>query len=709
MDFLNKQTLNVDFIQTFFLDANRVNNNSTADITYVELYFKTKPDLQQQPSFAGTTSVTVFLTEMQDGRPVINAISSKRLVTKDYNQISVSSDAKAVTRFEFSSPITLATGREYGVAIVFGAPGYELWMAKAGDRVVGTNDPSPGGSLDHKGDLFVRNNVEQIIGDKSFDNIFTKRTSLDIKFSIAVAKYDVSNTVNVNLVNDDYEFFTVSNINGSFIEGEQCYKYAADGAGTVSTTINSAAVVGVGTSFTTSFAAGDYIVIKDASVPIGNTFIGQVHSVTNNTNLTLVIPAPKTLSAAKYVDTIIARLVTRNLINNKLYLNESTANTSVQFAAASQLIAVSSGANCTISSVDNIPIYEFMYASDPDLKNRGSILGNHYLTEGVTIGSAVSMKMRDTNFRGKKTAILLSKSTEMLNVGTLYDSDATNTDPKSFRLNTTLSTTGTADTDYEAPQLDIDDAYLGISSFAINNLLTNEHTDYGSATAKHISTKMTLNAGDSAEDVRVIYNAFKPYGTEITSYARIISQSDPAQFSDKHWTKLEMISGQNEFSMPDNKNDIRVYEYQFPKYPDTLLTLAGTASIVGSNNIVTGSNTAFGADLSIGDIIKIYSPTDPDIYGIFVVDTVTNATSIILTGIVSDVNLQRTGLKIDTLVTPHTGWLNPDNFNIVRYITPNGEVHDGWRSIAIKTVFTSTSVTNETPFVTKSSVIGVSS
>ena len=111
--------------------------------------------------------------------------------------------------------------------------------------------------------------------------------------------------------------------------------------------------------------------------------------------------------------------------------------------------------------------------------------------------------------------------------------------------------------------------------------------------------------------------------------------------------------------------------------------------------------------MSAGDIIKIYSPLFPDNYGIFSIESVDSNTSITLTDSVSNVNIQDTGLKIDTLSTPYTAFNNSDNFNIIRYFNSTGESYDTYSTVAIKTVLLS-DTTSIVPKIDDFRVIGVS-
>jgi hypothetical protein len=245
----------------------------------------------------------------------------------------------------------------------------------------------------------------------------------------------------------------------------------------------------------------------------------------------------------------------------------------------------------------------------------------------------------------------------------------------------------------------------------ISNDSANEHTNYGASSTKHISKPLSFESGNSAEDIRVIYNAWRPETTDVLCYAKIINSNDPAEFDSKSWTLLEMKRGTGQFSAKDNPGDYREYEFGFPDYPPSSNTVDGVIDTETNNstNTITGTGTLFDNDITAGEVIKIYDPLFPDTnYGVFSVDSVTGNTEIVLTSQVTNVNITGTGLKMDKLSTPYTAFNNADNLNIVRYFGEDGEIYDTYSTVIIKTVLTSSGY-EIVPKVADYRVIGVSS
>ena len=700
------QNLPYNFIQSFFLDPNSVNSSKTVDITDVKLYFKAKPTAINTSGYV-KPNVTIALVDMKENSPVINTQYNKSIVTLDYTQIYTSSDASAYTEFTFTTPITLETGRYYGVAIILGDAGYELWQCKQGDRLVGTNDPASGGSSEHKGDLFTKSNTTNTINNTNYDNVFNKRSELDLKFDLSVAKYNTSSDINVDLVNKDYEFFTVGNITGDFLSGEYVYQNVANSTGTIVTNSTSSIVTGTSTTFTSDINDDDYIVLVANST---TSEAAQVLRVISDTELELTETAGIDISGGAYKATPMGSLFYEDLLTNKMYLIDSTSNTSSTFGDGNTIVGVYSGATTTITSIDDFGISAFMTDIEMTIPSTGRISANYYLsnTSYYIDTTGHSVDFINANYVEDYTGILTSKSNEYNNTTNLFDSDSDSTGDKSLRLNVDLQYAGTGTTSYSVPNITTDYFYLTTSGWNINNDTTNEHTNNGNALTKSISKKLTFDSGRSAEDIRVIYNAYKPYGTDFKVYAKIINDTDPDAFDDKSWTELEILSGQGQFSSLSDKQDIREYEFGFPKYPHSSATLAGTVDTSGGNTSVIGVGTEFDNDLVAGDIIKIYSPLFPDNYGIFSIASVDSNTALTLSDSVSNVNIQDSGLKIDTLSTPYTAFNNSDNYNIVRYFNSTGESYDTYSTVAIKTVLLS-NTTSVVPKIDDFRVIGVSS
>jgi hypothetical protein len=77
----------------------------------------------------------------------------------------------------------------------------------------------------------------------------------------------------------------------------------------------------------------------------------------------------------------------------------------------------------------------------------------------------------------------------------------------------------------------------------------------GPAKARYITRRVTLNDGFDSGDLRVYLTAYKPSGTNIYVYAKILSGSDTDIFEDKQWQLLTQVGNENFASL--NSRDYR--------------------------------------------------------------------------------------------------------------------------------------------------------
>lgn len=124
--------------------------------------------------------------------------------------------------------------------------------------------------------------------------------------------------------------------------------------------------------------------------------------------------------------------------------------------------------------------------------------------------------------------------------------------------------TMTSNSDFMSPTIDITEhGTIGYNN-QINNLIAGEQGDYGQGYTRYIGETVTLAEGMDAETLDVYLNTYKPVGTETYVYAKIWNSQDPNKFDSNPWTRLVQVTNIGTASDPNNTNDYREYEYQFP-------------------------------------------------------------------------------------------------------------------------------------------------
>lgn len=706
-----KQNVSAEYIQTFFIDPNVLGNSSSVDITDLTLYFRNKPLRRRNRTGLQDPGVTVFITEVVNDIPDIDNQLKGSVVDLSWSQIGTSPDASVGTTFPFAEPVRLQAGREYAIGISVDDDLFVLWDSRKGDVLVGSNELSSGSSAEHRGALYLLTNAHKEINNTNFDSVYSKKTDIDLKFDIHAAEYDISD-ITIDFINPDYEFFTITNSTENFHGSEFVYQETANSAGTVSISGGSLTMTGVGTTLT-SLKQDDRIVVTDGA----ETEVFTVERVLSDTLVRLYERSPLTFANANFKIAPCGVVDHYDYNQVQLFIRESNANTTLKFAEGSTVVGVDSGTTAVIDTIDALPISVFSSDTDLDLPPNYKVQGTYDLSyddQGVfrisnTNTFQTDLNLLEPNHVTKYEGVILSRSLEANTTSAnLFDSDDDGAGDKSTRVSLTFQHQGSGTKSFESPVINMEDIGIATKLWQINNDTTDEHTNYGKAITKHVSQPLSFGEENQAEDIRVIYNAYKPQGVDIAVYAKIINAEDPQAIDDKSWTRLDLVSGANQVSDQDDDSDFREFEYGFPATIPSDQTLDGVFTTEVGNNVIQGSGTSFSGIVEAGDVIKVYSDLFDENYQFFSVEAIdAGAETITLTEPIPNSNIAGTGFKVDTTATPHTAYNNPDNNNIVRYFGPNGESYDTYDTVIIKTVLLSDDY-KVVPTVDDYRVIGVS-
>jgi len=699
---------NFTMIQTFYADPEIVSNSSEIGITSIDLFFKSKPDPSKNASGKPAPGVSITICEVQNDEPQLSKAYYGASVRKSYDEIYSFSDASTPTSFGFTTPLKLKTGRFYGVVIIFDDPSFEIWVNKQGDRISGTNTPSPGTNIIKDGKLYNKTNA----------GIYKAISDTDLKFAVNVAKY-ISNTSSQIYVNRNYEFLDIESRAGSFLGGEWVYQETANAAGTISVNAGNNVIIGTGTSFS-SYPDGGKIVVY------GNTTQKQVYTALNIVNNTYMTTASKIAfsnSATTYKVAPVGKVYYKDNLINKLYLVDSTANTTLKFANGAFIEGVDSGATANITTVGVFSVDRVQIKGDTRSPAAGKIVTT--LTTAIYNGSIYTydptnnvkfefnnpVKRNLTNW----DAYILSRSLEVDN-SNLYSNVDLLIDRKSFKIDATLTVSASNTGLFLSPSIEGDDIDMYVMQNKISNtyLVTDANTvsidsevnDNGAAISRHITKKVTFANNRFAEDVRMFMTAYRPSNTDLKIYTRIHNSQDPEAFDDKAWTPLEYMENGNKFSSREDKNDLIEYELGLSQYSESANVVPGTFTTQTANAIIVAEGVNPTVYVAANDLVKLYNPLIPEDYIVAVVSAA-NSTTITLGDAISNNNVLGTGFKVDRLKYYHTAFNNITNDNVARYYNSSLVEFDTFDSMQIKIVFTSDSTFN-VPEVDQIQVIGVS-
>jgi len=651
-----------DYIQTFSINRDRVNNSAEVMLTSIDLYFKAKPSLTTNASGSAKPSITIWLCDVtpSDG-PVPQRVVRDSISIIDYELINTTANASSATRFSFRNPLVITAGKSYGLVIKFSDPAFDIWVNKQGDRLVDesgpTGTPSPGAQSRFDGELYRSNNT----------NGFLKFDDRDLKLKINIAKF-TGTTGSVNLVNKNYEFFSFGTFSGVFKGGESVYQVTANSTGTLSVSSTSRTLTGTGTTLT-SLSTGDKIVIESG----GAIDVLTIERIANTTSMTVDRAPSFTNASIGFSVPPMGKVCYVSYPSKTLHLVDSNAaNSTFKFAAAGSLKGQISGATATITSIDRYTIDGFR----PEFKI-GNPSTSTYSVQYKFANTANNIAASFSNLENQKQNKVSEKSYVLSRSDEVVGSNLFGTNKKSAVANLTF-TVSTSNTNlFSVPYISGDDLDLFMHTYDVNNTYTETRggvEDYdteidknGLAKSKYISIKYQLEEKRYAEDLVVYVKAYRPFGTEVRVYAKLQNTgAENESFDDKAWTPLELKNNNDKYSREDDERNLIEYTYGLPQYPAIRYNIDTTFLANPANNSI-GTSSDVSANVAANDLVRLYDPSIPQNHEVFKVISA-NSTAIELNKLVSNVNIP-TNPSVDLLKYKTVAFNNIASDNVARYYT----------------------------------------
>ena len=635
--------------QSFYVGTDMANGQDGIYLSYINVYFQAK-DINLGVSFDIRT--------MENGTPTTKIVPFSK-VHLNSSQINTDPNALLATQIVFPSPVFLRSGYEYALSIIpdGASANCVVWTAVVGGIDVATNN------------AVVRNWGQGVLFTSSTGSTWTPIQNEYLKFDVYSAQFEQLSGTAV-FVNADYEFLSVTNTSAFFTHGEWAYQQTANSTGTVSINTTSQIVNGTGTSFQTTLTSGQYIAVTNGSV----SDVLLVQSVANNTQFTSANIPDFTSASANYQLSPCGKVELFDANKSELFLINSTAtNSNFCFTANSVVIGAQSNANTTILSVKDKVINRFqpqIYSSS--VHGSGITMDVSGVTSNYVSIATKSYDLGSTNIVLGNEQVVASKTNEILNNG----------GNKSLNVNLNLSSNSST----ISPTIDLQSISLLAYKNKINMSTNKENTKNGESWSKAISQTITLAEGQDAEDIVVYIDAYRPVGSDIKIYAKILNSADTDAFDAKDWSELDKQGNTTVFSDPTNIYDYIEYNYTFKASPPSY-QLNGVLAINTTNNYITGTNTNFVTDAPVNSIVKIWSDSTKTAFQIGSVTSVTNSTALTI----DNVGSFNSSVAVYEFVTqPKTAFHNP-NTGIVRYYGSSGSAYDSYRTFAIKTVLISNS------------------
>ena len=565
--------------QTFLVQTNDTSEGIFA--TKVDLFFGKK---------SPTYGVTVELREMGNGIPTPKIVPFGQK-TLQASAVNVSSTvATNATTFTFDSPVYLKNGEEYALIVRPGGncADYALWCAELGgtdvDTLEGVYKVPAGG----------------VMMTSSNDRTWTTHQKEDLKFNLYRAKFTTS-TGTVYLENEDIDMFSIDSISGpGFNVGEK---------------VTAESVLVFANTNTTTFAVGDIIQNRDAKIAAGdprlyaNGVIRQIISTAAN-NIIVKLDSYGSFANTSALKGVLYRGATHigntktwsantssGIVDHydqgglKLRLTSSTgsfANGYVrgQVSGHTAHIVTTTPDNAIISmTVPKVPVMNY--------KDTTASWGlRQTSSSGVIASSYISIDLGKENFFRDAEKKLYSKTNEA-------NLTAVEGNKKSYVVKGTLATTN----DKMSPVIHVGKASAILIENVINNLSTEEDKEVGNALMRYITKPIVLGKDNDAEDLQVFVTAYKPVGTDIAVYAKILNNEDGEPFKDKSYTLLTKVTEDSVISDSINVNDYKEYEYGFSANTDgqNFLATAGANTFARLN---TSDSNIVAYEDSVGGVYK---------------------------------------------------------------------------------------------------------
>jgi hypothetical protein len=527
--------------QTFMIDKDTYPNG--AFLKSIKVFFKSKP------SQSSAVPVRMFIVDTLNGYPSGQVLDNS-LIVKTVQEINTSDtphylNASTATEFEFESPVYIRSGNLYAFVLQTTSPDYVVWLAtQNGEALPSTvkalpTDPTPStitkiGGSPYIGALFESQNGITWTADQTKNLMFTVENCI---FDIAAQptiQFIVPKKIPMRkMVDVDLQYLnnanTVSAVNGIFLRKD--VKYDALNITTVDFEPTDTSISYTYTpSLYSSYSSDSTKVVEPGK--FATTMIDQIYLddgkgtrvLDSNSNTSFILTASLT-TTDKYVSPVISDdglslYVVKNVVND---MNISNTDITVTSGNVAGVTAIYTTAPAVTISAPTASDGTQAYAT----ANLSPIGSGNYIVDKINVTSG----------------------------GSGYITTPT----------ITIAANG--------------GGYLATASVAGET-----SSQGGNGLARYITKNVVLTPENDSGDLRVYYTAYKPVGSKILVYYKILNRSDTEKFDDQNWQLMtEINAGSNSFSL--NRDDLREYVSAPGSggVPDNFISYTSTSGITYNN------------------------------------------------------------------------------------------------------------------------------
>ena len=504
--------------QTFIIDKETYPNG--AFIKSIKVYFKGKPTATNSPP------VKMFITDTINGYPDGQAIDGT-VVVKTAQQINVSDtpqylDHTAYTEFTFDAPVYIRSGNLYAFILQTTTPDYTIWVGSQNAIAIPSSvknlptDPTPTtitkiGGTPYIGSLFESQNGITWSADQTKQIMFVIDNCEFSTLAAPTIQYTVPKQVPMRkLINSDLEYFANNANNLTNLDGNYFGRDVR--ADAINLTV---------TDFT----------------PTG-TDLSYTYTPTLYSNYTT--DSTKVVEPGRYATTMM----------DHIYFDDGKGPRVIDSNSASSFVLTASMTTTDkyvspVISDDGTSVYVIKYSIN-DMS-----LANTDIT--VTSGNTVNVT---ANYTSTPPAVTISAptaigGTQAYATANIVYNPAT-TGYYVDKINVTTPGSGYIET----PTITIAANTGGNSATAVVSGETS--ATGGNGFARYLTKPVVLSPDNVSGDLRVYYTAYKPLGSQVYVYYKILNNNDTAQLNDQNWVLMTNVGeSPNAFSL--NREDIREY------------------------------------------------------------------------------------------------------------------------------------------------------
>jgi len=568
--------------QSFFINTKTLGSLSNGIyVTKVDLFFNTKHE---------TLGVEIHIREID---PIAGNITGRivpfsRTVIMP-GEVNISDDASKPTPVYFPSPVFLQDGKEYAIVIkpIGDNPGYSSFIGRLGDTDILT------------GDRIVSQPAAGMLFASSNDRQYSPIQEEDLKFTLYLATFLRSATGRATFKNELRDYFTITNANGAFdtigesVHGETILvgTFATTNTQPVNTGVTFVQGITSGATGTISrfsptqlrvrnvstdvkFLGGEVIRIRNIGANSQSPISGRIIGVSNGAITSATTPVGKTVyyNAVGYSNTFLH-------LANVSYVNSGPASTSGRtFFANNYIRGQRTGYNAYVSQINRLRADVINFSTDYiQPPNTGLAFYGKFAKSNSTRDTTNLRIYPNDNYEFDAPRFVLSRSAESNTVST----SSTMATDRSAEISVSMATQSA----FTSPAIDVKRISVITVENMINANTTNEagYSSGGGAMARYITRKITLADGQDAEDIRVYVTAYRPPGSDVLAYYKVLHREDSDTFNEATWIPMsiaseEGVTASTVYSSSENQDDFKEYVYGIPTYGNTYKSGANTTN-----------------------------------------------------------------------------------------------------------------------------------